>query len=293
MTKFEDILNRLTNTQLKEFINYKNSLKVVDGEDAIDKTVRNYISGCLSFEEYLVHLYKLDKEGLRDFKILDMTINDVSSYQEYLINIKQIKESTANQKVVCLSSFFKTALKEMNLTKTNDEEEHLKALIETLKGRKITESNRRLFTKSELILLNKYIVNSTITHRERLLAIFLLLRDTFCQRVAIVNIKLSDLFLDEDIPYIVISPQANVEPVRFNLKPDTVIALKSYLLVREDCECEYLFISNRNTQIDSATVYLLFKQIFIGAGFGYLDADNEMKTDYSLDTLRLSFRENY
>lgn len=291
MTILEKSLNRITNIQMKEFLSFKNNAKGGNDDGTISKTIRNYLSCCLIIEEYLVHLYNLNTEQLANFKIQDMTLENITGYQNFLIDIKGCKDSTVNQKLVCLSSLLKYTLKNSSIEISDDEEEHLKSLINALKGRKKIENNNRLtFTKTQLVTLNKYIVNSSMTHRERMLAMFLVIRDTLCQRDNLVNIKLSDVCLDEENPYILLPIQAGGEGVRHSIKRDTVIAIKSYLLIREECDSEYLFISNRNVQIDSGTIYFLFKDMFIDAGFGYLDTNNEMKTDYSIDILRLSFK---
>lgn len=285
-------LTRLTNIQLKHFITYKNSNNGTEFNEYITKTVNSYLSSCITIENYIKERFNLTKEELEDFNFYTLKVEDLVDYREYLKSLG-LKKSSINQKLVCFSTLLKYLLKSYSAFTDVEEDNHLKELINTLKGRgTVKVTDRLIFTKKELSTLNKFIVNFKIPHRERALAMFLILRDTLCQRDDLTNIKLSDIHLDVDNPYVIVPTGSNEIPQKHLIKQDTVLAINSYLLIRMETniDSDYLFISNRSATVSSDMVYCMFKEIFIGAGFGYLDANGEMKTDYTIESLRWSFK---
>ena len=111
MTNAERQINRLTNTQLKEFITVRHYEGKNIDKDNLNKTITNYLSALLVLEEFMVLEYGLKKEGLRDFDFFNITAQVVDKYIDYIINVKGNKKSTANQRLVALSSFLKYLLK--------------------------------------------------------------------------------------------------------------------------------------------------------------------------------------
>ena len=292
MTNAERQINRLTNTQLKEFITIRHlNCKNID-KDNLNKTTINYLSAWLVLEEFIVLEYGLKKEGLRDFDFFNITTHTVDKYTDYIVNVKGNKKSTANQRLVALSSFLKYLLKTYRFDISSEKERDINIVIESFQSRETVESDRLMLTKSQLAYINRYLTNTRLTHRERLLAMFLLVKDCLCKREELSELKVENLHLDEERPYVVIDAKNSNIARTCYLEDDTVAALKHYLFVREclDVESEYLFISNRGKKISHETVYHAFKDIFINTGFGYKDSDGEIKTDYSLDVLRFSFK---
>ena len=283
--------NRLTNAQLKEYIYHRHQQSAPSSSD-ISVTNRSYISSYISLEEFIRDKSNLNEDGIRDFNFFNITAQFVSDYTDYCITVKNNKKSSLNQKLVALSSFLKYLVKTYRADITPDKERDINIVIESFQNRGTIETDRLLFTKSQLSYINKYLVNTRINHRERFLAIFLLFRDTLCKREELIEFKISDLHLDADRPYISSLIKGTNKDKIYYLEDDTVFALKNYLFVREELQTEndFLFLSNRQTKIKSETIYFAFKDIFIACGFGYKDENDEMKTDYTLETLRLSFK---
>ena len=292
MTNAERQINRLTNTQLKEFITVRHYEGKNIDKDNLNKTITNYLSALLVLEEFMVLEYGLKKEGLRDFDFFNITAQVVDKYIDYIINVKGNKKSTANQRLVALSSFLKYLLKTYKFDISPEKERDMNIVIESFQSRETIENDRLLFTKSQLAYINRYLANTRIANRERLLSMFLLVKDCLCKREELADIKLKNLHLDEERPYIMIEiKNSNIARTCY-LEDDTVAALRHYLFVREclNVESDYLFISNRGKKISHETIYHSFKELFIKAGFGYKDTDGEIKTDYSLDVLGFSFK---
>lgn len=285
-------LTRLTNIQLKQFIIYKNSKNGTETREYITKTANSYISYCLAIENYFKERFNLSEEELKNFNFCTLNIEDLASYRSYIEGLG-LQKASANQKLVCLSAFLKYLLKSNNISSSIEEDNHLKELINSLKGRGVVKSTDRLvFTKKDIFNLNKFIVNSKLANRERALVMFLIIRDTLCNRDDLIDIKVSDINLEDANPYILMYFNGNSTPQKFLLKQDTVLAINRYLTVREEesIKSDYLFTSNRSEKVSSPLIYYIFKEIFINAGFGYLDSDGEMKTDYTIQSLRWSFK---
>ena len=142
-------LTRLTNIQLKQFIIYKNSKNGTETREYITKTANSYISYCLAIENYFKERFNLSEEELKNFNFCTLNIEDLASYRSYIEGLG-LQKASANQKLVCLSAFLKYLLKSNNISSSIEEDNHLKELINSLKGRGVVKSTDRLvFTKKQ------------------------------------------------------------------------------------------------------------------------------------------------
>lgn len=292
MTHAEQQINKLTNAQIKEFITYRHLHSKDVDKTKLNRTCTNYLSSLLIMEEFISIEYGLTIEQLQDFDFFTITALTVEHFINYVVEVKGSKPSTKNQRLVALSSFLKHLLNTYKYDISVEQEKQMNIVIESFQTRETINNDRLMFTKSQISYINRYLANTRLTHRERLLAVFLLTRDTLIQREELLDIKLEHLHLDAEKPHVSIqSKNSNVIRTCY-LEQDTVAALNHYLFVREsiDTSSDYLFISNRGVKLYSETLYSAFKDVFINAGFGYIDEKGVLKTDYSLDILRLSFK---
>ena len=107
MTNAERQINRLTNTQLKEFITVRHYEGKNIDKDNLNKTITNYLSALLVLEEFMVLEYGLKKEGLRDFDFFNITAQVVDKYIDYrvLVVAKSMESDLDNPENVKVIGF--------------------------------------------------------------------------------------------------------------------------------------------------------------------------------------------
>lgn len=295
-TKKEQALNKLTNIQIKEFIMFKFRSGKNPSADEVDNTSRNYITVMSTLEDFLRESKGMTNEELRDYSFFNLNFNDMSNYSYYLRTAKNNSASTHNQRLTVVGIFLSYLIDRYEDELTDVEEVRIRRVKRKLNKLEQTEPTveKPFFTNEQMAQLHKYILTSPrVRNRKRLLAMFLLYRDTADRKDEVRNFVLSDIHFSDIEGYsYAVTPCTNktlTEKKHF-LKEDTVMALKEYLDERnpKNPNEQSIFLSNKRTKISTSAVYRMFKSLYINAGFGYIDEEGNKKTKYVVHSLRHS-----
>ena len=295
-TKKEQALNKLTNIQIKEFIMFKFRSGKNPSADEVDNTSRNYITVMSTLEDFLRDSKGMTNEELRDYSFFNMTFDDMDKYSYYLRAVKNNSASTHNQRLTVVGIFLSYLIDRYEDELTDVEEVRIRRVKRKLNKLEQTEPTveKPFFTNEQMAQLHKYILTSPgVRNRKRLLAMFLLYRDTADRKDEVRNFVLSDIHFSDIEGYsYAVTPCTNktlTEKKHF-LKEDTVTALKEYLDERnpKNPNEQSIFLSNKRTKISTSAVYRMFKSLYINAGFGYIDEEGNKKTKYVVHSLRHS-----
>lgn len=297
LTKKDQDLNRLVNLQTREYISHIHKREIFNEEGVLGQTARSYLVVMVNLEEFF-RVYKgLSDEELKGFNFLTIKLIDLSAFSEYLRRIKGNSISTHNHRISVVRAFI-THLMEFYEDDIDDVTyAKLSRLTNKIKPSlvlPIPSVEKPFFTVNQIAHLHRFILtDKKIRGRERLLALFLLYRDTSNRKDEVRNFVFDDIYFS-DIPgeSYAITPCKNkslTEKKHF-LKEDTVEALKKYISIRKpkDPNEKSIFLSNYGVKLSTNSVYRIFKNLYIDAGFGYIDEDGKKKTDYVVHSLRHS-----
>lgn len=296
ITQKDKALNKLINIQAREFILYRYRNAKNPLSDELDNTSKSYITVMYTLEEFFKEEKGMSDEELKNYNFFTLSFDDMDRYSYYLRTVKNNSARTHNQRLTILGIFMSYLLDKYEDELSEAEELRVSKIKRRLNRLEKTEptTEKPFFTIDEIAMLHRYILTSPkVRNRKRLLAMFLLYRDTADRKDEVRNFILSDIHLSdvEGFSYAV-TPCTNktqTEKKHF-LKEDTVAALKDYLLERDpkNPNEQSIFLSNQRTQISTSATYRMFKSLYINAGFGYIDEEGNKKTKYVVHSLRHS-----
>ena len=292
----EEYLEKITNLQLIDYINYRGLQEDdfdSDSDDEIASTTRNYLNVMRDLEVFIKARKGLDDEGIINYDFLKTTLEDLEGFSRYILKTLNNKASSHNTKIAVVRAFL-NRLNKINRRKMDTETrlnmEDLVKDISTLE-RKVVVEEELFFTVDEMAHLHRFILTKEkLGNRERLLALFLLYRDTADRRDEVRNLTFSDLNLS-DVPgeswAISYAKKTKAKKKHF-LKEDTVAALRAYIDIRnpKNTDEKYVFLSNRGTHMASSTVYDEIKKLYVRAGFGYFNEKGNAVSEYVVHSLR-------
>lgn len=188
-----------------------------------------------------------------------LTRKDVSDFLSWLVMEKKVKEPTRNRKIAVLKSFFGYLVEMEYLSKS------MMTQIKTTKARK---SLPKYLEEEEIDLLLESI-NGTFWIRDT--AIILLMMSSGLRVSEVVGLNLRSLRTES----ISVLGKGNKERQVY-LSEKTREAVDEYLLLREESDCEALFLSRLKGRLTVVAVQKMTKQYLASIG----------KPDYSCHKLR-------
>ena len=275
-------IGQLINIQLHDYIIHIR--KTNDSKDScsgLDNTTRGYLCVVKEFHDFILANNNINEEAIRLYDFRATTFDDIVNYSRYICEVKKNKVSTHNQKIRIIKSFLQYLL---DTAKTSKEITNLEELTKQmyLIELPVVAQKKYYFTIDDISKLHSFIIHNNSKRKERLLALFLLYRDTISKRDDIRLLNIDDVHLDVDNPYVEFkSDTSKRKGIRkCYLRPDTVDALKEYIPLRrpKNPEDNALFISNFGIRISTSTVYKMFKNLYWEAGYN---------DEYDLNSLRL------
>lgn len=284
-------INKIINKQIYDFLTHTNNTKTgLTQVGGLEPTARSYVSILQEFEKFLIDYKKLDNESFKEYNFINLALDDIKAYSDFLRNHTTNKVSTHNQKLGVIRIF---AVYILNTCSDNADIYTLnsyKAMLNDVRKLDLqdTPTEQHCFTKEDIITLHSAILSGNFKKKEMLLAIFLLYRDTAAKRDSVRLINISDVHLNGDA-YVMIKVGGKTKTVeKHYLRQDTIKAIKDYLLIRtpKNPNEEALFISNMGGRLSTATIYRMMKELYVEAGFGYRDKDGNPITKYDINSLR-------
>ena len=296
-TKKQEVLETFINPQTKAFIlsKFRTGKNARSGD--MDATGRSYSTAIKMLEDFIKEEKGFTDEKLKDYSFFDLSFADLESFSYYLNAVRGNSPSTHNHRMTIVSAFITYLLNRYHDNMTDAEEVRLERLKKNIKKDLRQDEptvETPFFTAEEIGKLHRYILTiSNPNKRKRLLAMFLLYRDTADRKDEVRNFVLSDIhFSDIEGHSYAITPYKNktLTEKKHYLKEDTVKALKDYLEIRnpKNANEQSIFLSNFRTPITSNATYDMLKNLFIRAGFGYIDDEGNEKTKYVVHSLRHS-----
>ena len=296
MTKQEE-LNKLTNLQAREYVEHRNNASSARHKKELGNTGKSYLNAMLTYEGFLKEYKNLNDEELKDFDCLTLNLRDIKAFSDYLTFTKKLSPSTHNHRIFTIGgmlTYFSDLYDDVDGT-ASIRIEVLKKKIKKNYIKPLLEEETSYFKPNEMAKLYNTILNTkSKSIKKRMLAMFMLYTDTSNRCSEVQNFKFSDIhFSDKEGESFVITSSENKVGVekKHYLKEATVVALKDYIKDRVEPfeeDKEYIFISNKRNKIAPTTIRDMFKNLYIEAGFGYIDEDGKAKSKYCVHSLRHS-----
>ena len=276
-------INETTNKQIYNFLNNSSDAGV------LTTTTKSYLSILQEFERFLIAHLSLNEEEIINYDFINLTLDDIKAYSDYICNHTTNKISTHNQKLGVIRLFAQYILNNYNGDINLETLNSFNNMVKNIYHLELKDEDKKhyYFTKNDIIKLHSTILHGDFKKKELLLAIFLLYRDTATKREGVRLLNVSDIHFGED-SYVEIKNNTKGKVDKYYLRPDTVKALKDYLLIRnpKKPDDDALFISNKGGRINSTTIYRLMKDIYVEAGFGHRDKYGNPVTPYDITSIR-------